>query len=106
MVVTLPGLPRCECQGFVVSPDGMLRRRAGAVQPPRVALAFRATRVFIFCGWRQIEDCQVMSLTLHTPPGNFRAFKALIAAEYCGENVKIPAFKEEDAKANHEFQKL
>jgi elongation factor 1-gamma len=40
-----------------------------------------------------------MSLTLHTPPGNFRAFKALIAAEYCGENVKIPAFKEEDAKS-------
>lgn len=39
-----------------------------------------------------------MSYTLHTPPGNFRAFKALIAAEYNSlDNVSVP--KEFDAAA-------
>ena len=32
-------------------------------------------------------------LTLLTDPGNFRAFKALIAAEYNGLEVSIPEFK-------------
>lgn len=34
------------------------------------------------------------SLTLHCPAGNFRAFKALIAAEYCGlgDAVSVPPF--------------
>jgi len=34
-----------------------------------------------------------MSLTLHTYIGNFRAFKALIAAEYNGININIPKFE-------------
>ena len=33
-----------------------------------------------------------MSYTLHTPAGNFRAFKALIAAEYNGIKVDAPEF--------------
>ena len=34
------------------------------------------------------------TMTLHTPPGNFRAFKALIAAQYAGVNVEVtPDFK-------------
>lgn len=32
-------------------------------------------------------------LTLLTDPGNFRAFKVLIAAEYNGLEVSIPEFK-------------
>jgi len=31
-----------------------------------------------------------MGYTLHTPPGNFRAFKALIAAEYNGISISVP----------------
>jgi elongation factor 1-gamma len=34
-----------------------------------------------------------MSLTLYTYPGNFRAFKALIAAEYNGVSVSVPPFR-------------
>jgi elongation factor 1-gamma len=34
-----------------------------------------------------------VSLKLHTYPGNFRAFKALIAAEYNGVSVEVPAFR-------------
>lgn len=33
-----------------------------------------------------------MSYTLHAPDGNFRAFKALIAAEYNGVTVTVPTF--------------
>lgn len=33
-----------------------------------------------------------MSYTLHTPTGNFRAFKILIAAEYNGIEIDIPEF--------------
>jgi len=33
-----------------------------------------------------------MSYTLHTPAGNFRAFKALIAAEYNGVTITVPEF--------------
>jgi len=33
-----------------------------------------------------------MSYTLHTPAGNFRAFKVLIAAEYNGISVQVPDF--------------
>jgi len=33
-----------------------------------------------------------MSYTLHTPAGNYRAFKALIAAEYNGVAVTVPEF--------------
>lgn len=36
-----------------------------------------------------------MSYTLHTPAGNFRAFKALIAAEYNGIQVDAPEFSAE-----------
>jgi len=32
---------------------------------------------------------ETMTNTLHTSPGNFRAFKALIAAEYCGVDITI-----------------
>jgi len=32
------------------------------------------------------------SYTLHTPAGNFRAFKILIAAEYNGVEIDIPDF--------------
>jgi hypothetical protein len=34
-----------------------------------------------------------MSATLHTDPGNFRAFKALISAEYTGFNVSVKEVK-------------
>ena len=37
-----------------------------------------------------------MALTLVTYPGNFRAFKALIAAEYAGVEIAV---KDVDAKA-------
>ena len=39
---------------------------------------------------------QKMALTLVTYPGNFRAFKALIAAEYAGVEIAV---KDVDAKA-------
>ena len=34
-----------------------------------------------------------MSLTLHTFPTNFRAIKALVAAQYAGVDVNVPAFE-------------
>ena len=34
-----------------------------------------------------------MSLTLHTYPGNFRAFKILIAAEYNALEIDVPPFE-------------
>ena len=34
-----------------------------------------------------------MVLTLYTDPGNFRAFKILIAAEYNNIDINIPEFK-------------
>jgi elongation factor 1-gamma len=37
-----------------------------------------------------------MALTLFTDPGNFRAFKILIAAEYNGLSIEIPEFKLSD----------
>jgi len=40
-----------------------------------------------------------MSYTLHTPAGNFRAFKALIAAEYNGITVDAPEFNAEKVAA-------
>jgi len=40
-----------------------------------------------------------MSYTLHTPAGNFRAFKALIAAEYNGITVDAPEFSAENVAA-------
>lgn len=40
-----------------------------------------------------------MSYTLHTPAGNFRAFKALIAAEYNGITVDAPEFSAEKVAA-------
>ena len=32
-------------------------------------------------------------MKLYTYPGNFRAFKALIAAEYAGVSIEVPDFK-------------
>jgi len=40
-----------------------------------------------------------MSLTLHTPAGNFRAFKALIAAEYNNVTIDVPDFDAAAASA-------
>lgn len=40
-----------------------------------------------------------MSYTLHTPAGNFRAFKALIAAEYNGVTVDVPEFDKDVASS-------
>ena len=33
-----------------------------------------------------------MAHSLYTYPGNFRAFKALIAAEYAGVDIEVPEF--------------
>jgi len=40
-----------------------------------------------------------MSYTLHTPAGNFRAFKALIAAEYNGVTIDVPEFDKDVASS-------
>ena len=46
-----------------------------------------------------------MSLTLHTEPGNFRAFKILIAAQYNGVAVNVPEFKMGETNKTAEFLK-
>ena len=57
----------------------------------------------VCCVWCSINRCSgysinrvKMALTLVTYPGNFRAFKALIAAEYAGVEIAV---KDVDAKA-------
>jgi len=44
------------------------------------------------------------SLTLYTYPGNFRAFKALIAAEYNNVSVDVPVFRMGADSKNAEFK--
>jgi elongation factor 1-gamma len=44
-----------------------------------------------------------MALKLYTYPGNFRAFKALIAAEYNGVDVEVPEFKMMEDNKTPEF---
>lgn len=44
-----------------------------------------------------------MSLKLYTYPGNFRAFKALVAAEYQGIEVEVPEFDIEKTAKSPEF---
>mmetsp|Transcript_24304 Transcript_24304/g.24573 ORF Transcript_24304/g.24573 Transcript_24304/m.24573 type:complete len:455 (+) Transcript_24304:66-1430(+) len=46
-----------------------------------------------------------MALTLYTDPGNFRAFKALIAAEYNAVDIAIPEFKILKDNITPEFKK-
>jgi elongation factor 1-gamma len=46
-----------------------------------------------------------MSLTLYTDQGNFRAFKALIAAEYNSVTINIPDFKISQDNLTPEFKK-
>ena len=43
------------------------------------------------------------SLVLHTYPGNFRAFKILIAAEYNGLEIDVPPFKMLEENRSAEF---
>ena len=47
-----------------------------------------------------------MAFTLHTEPGNFRAFKILIAAEYNGINMNLPAFKLGETNKTDDFLKI
>ena len=44
-------------------------------------------------------------LTLYVDSGNFRAFKILIAAEYNGIDIKVPAFKIGQDNKNATFLK-
>eukprot|EP01041_Mallomonas_annulata_P010634 gene10634-22201_t len=46
-----------------------------------------------------------MSLTLYTDPGNFRAFKALIAAEYNSVEISVPEFTILKDNITPEFKK-
>jgi elongation factor 1-gamma len=47
-----------------------------------------------------------MALTLHTEPGNFRAFKILIAADYNGINLNVPAFTLGESNKTAEYLKI
>lgn len=47
-----------------------------------------------------------MSLTLFVEPGNFRAFKILIAAEYNNVTINIPAFNLKESNKTSEFLKI
>ena len=44
-----------------------------------------------------------MALQLFTYPGNFRAFKALIAAEYVGVDIDVPDFDVEKTAKTPSF---
>lgn len=44
-----------------------------------------------------------MTLTLYTYPGNFRAFKILVAAQYNGISLNVPDFKLGDDNKKEEF---
>jgi len=46
-----------------------------------------------------------MALTLYTNPGNFRAFKILIAAEYNGVQINVPDFEVTKDNVTEEFLK-
>jgi len=47
-----------------------------------------------------------MSLTLFVEPGNFRAFKVLIAAEYNNITINIPDFKRNESNKTADFLKV
>ena len=47
-----------------------------------------------------------MSLTLYTFPTNFRAFKALIAAQYADLTIDVPKFTMGVDNTTAEFQKM
>ena len=47
-----------------------------------------------------------MALTLYTYPGNFRAFKILIAAEYNGVAIDVPAFEMMKDNQTPEFRAM
>ncbi len=47
-----------------------------------------------------------MDLKLYTYPGNKNAFKALIAAQYVGAKIEVPAFNMGTDNKSPEFLKL
>jgi len=47
-----------------------------------------------------------MALKLYTYPGNFRAFKALIAAEYQGIDIEVPDFDVDKSASSAEFKAM
>jgi hypothetical protein len=47
-----------------------------------------------------------MDLKLYTYPGNKNAFKALIAAQYVGAKIEVPAFNMGTDNKSSEFLKL
>ena len=51
-------------------------------------------------------ESAIMTLKLHTYPGNKNAFKALIAAQYIGVQIEVPPFNMGVDNKKPEFLKL